>query len=199
MLTTLSSLKSRLHLADADVQDDAFLSSLLALVSARFERECNRSFGYLQNATDDFPGDELELRVSRYPIDESVPITFQLLTSAAAGWQPVPDADYLPRAGCIISLPSPIGSARDQLRVIYAGGYRLPDSGGSPAPAGSGVPLPDDLQFCAVEQVAYWYQNRDRLGLVSVSAQGGSFRHVGALDLLPSVEATLRQYERWVI
>jgi hypothetical protein len=112
-----------------------------------------------------------------------------------AGWQPVPDADHLPRAGCIISLPSPIGSARDQLRVTYAGGYRLPDSGDG---AGA-VPLPDDLKFSAVEQVAYWYQNRDRLGLVSVSAQGGSFRHVGALDLLPSVSATLRQYERWVI
>ena len=83
MLTSLSNLKARLNLADADVQDDAFLSSLLALVSARFERECNRSFAYLDNATDDFPGDELELRVSRYPIDESVPIAFQLLTSAA--------------------------------------------------------------------------------------------------------------------
>jgi hypothetical protein len=38
--------------------------------------------------------------------------------------------------------------------------------------------LPDDLEHACVEQVAYWYQNRFRLGLLSMPAEGRTFYNV---------------------
>ncbi len=204
MLTTLASVKARLALDDSDVRSDALLTNFIALATARFENDCNRKFGYLQNAMDEFQGDETELRVSRYPIDETQPITFQRLTShnsqlsTASGWQPVPEADFVLRRGCVISLVSEIGRWKDQIRITYSGGYLLPDAVG-PVPPPGVPPLPDDLQFGAVEQIAYWYQNKDRLGLVAVTAEGGSLQQFPKLDLLPFVDYTLAKYERWMV
>ncbi len=58
--------------------------------------------------------------------------------------------------------------------------------------------LPNDLEGAAVEQITYWFQNRDRLGLVSVSGEGGSLSQFAKLDLLPSVQATLKNQTRWL-
>ncbi len=203
MLTTLPAIKSRLALDDSDVRDDALLTNFIALASARFENECNRKFGYAQNVADEFQGDETELRLSRYPLDETQPITFQRLStlnaqsSIAAGWQQVPEAEFVLRRGCVISLVSKIGRWQGQIRMTYSGGYLLPDAVGPVPPPG--VPsLPDDLQFAAVEQIAYWYQNKDRLGIVTVTAEGGSLQQFPKLDLLPFVDYTLARYERWM-
>lgn len=48
-----------------------------------------------------------------------------------------------------------------------------------------------------MEQVAYWYQNRHRLGLLSVPADGRTFYQLAKIDLLPQVSAVLDRYERW--
>ncbi len=42
MLTTLSTLKSRLGLTEFDVKDDAILTNALNAVSTRFDKESNR-------------------------------------------------------------------------------------------------------------------------------------------------------------
>src|SRR5438876_2490735 len=109
MLTTLPTLKSRLGIDAFDVKDDAVLTNFIQLVSARFENECNRKFGYAQNTVDEFQGDETELRVARFPLDETQAITFTRLTRAAEGWQAASDAEYVLRQGCVISLLSEIG------------------------------------------------------------------------------------------
>src|SRR6516225_3086957 len=77
MLTTLPTLKSRLSIDPFDIKDDTTLTNLIALVSARFDNQTNRKLAYTQNTTDEFQGDETELRLSHYPIDEAQPITFQ--------------------------------------------------------------------------------------------------------------------------
>src|SRR5258708_20269544 len=132
MLTTLPAIKSRLALDDSDVRDDALLTNFIALASARFENECNRKFGYAQNVADEFQGDETELRLSRYPLDETQPITFQRLStlnaqsSIAAGWQQVPEAEFVLRRGCVISLVSKISRWHGQIRITYPSRYLLP-------------------------------------------------------------------------
>src|SRR6266404_1924785 len=179
MLTTLSTVKSRLGLDESDVKDDALLTTFIKLATARFENECNRVFGYSQNIVDEFQGDETELRVSRYPIDESQPITFGRLVRASEGWQTVADAEFVLRKSCVISLLNQLGGWKEQLRAQYSGGYLLPDQapiGDHPLP-----PLPDDLQFAAVEQITYWYQNKDRVGLASVAAEGGKLQQFPGL------------------
>ena len=191
MLTTLTTLKSRLGIDAFDVKDDTVLTNFILLVSARFESVCNRKFGYAENVTDEFQGDETQLRVSRYPIDETRTISFSRLTRASDGWQAVNDAEYVLRQGCVISLASEIGSAREQLRVQYSGGYVLP---GNTVGAGQ-VALPDDVQQSCVDQCAYLFQNKDRLGLTLVAQEGGRIQQFGELDLLPSVKGVLRGYE----
>ncbi len=196
MLTTLAAIKGRLGIGDFDVKDDVLLTNFLALTSARFENECNRSFGYRLNEVDEFQADETELRVKRYPIDEAQPISFLRLSKASEGWQTVAGAEYVLRRGCVISLVSEIGRWKEQSRVTYSGGYWLPDSAGV-QPAGCPL-LPDDVQQAAVEQIAYLYQNKDRLGLTDISAEGGRIHQFNTLDLLPSVAAVLAKYERWM-
>src|SRR5258708_7473788 len=117
MLTTLNAVKVRLGIVDSDVRDDAVLVGYLELVSARFESQCNRRFGYAPNAAEEFHGDEAELRVSRYPMDASQPISFEYLERAADGWQSAGAVDYVVRAGCVISLASEIANARSQIRA----------------------------------------------------------------------------------
>ena len=78
--------------------------------------------------------------------------------------------------------------------MTYTGGYILPGV----APTGNQVPLPDELELACVEQVAYWYQRRSQLGLVSVTAEGGgTVQQFQSSDLLPQVRAVLKRYERF--
>src|ERR1041384_3670589 len=121
MLTTLPTLKSRLSIDPFDIKDDTLLTSLIALVTARFDNQTNRKLAYAQTPTDDSQGDEPELRLSHYPVDEPQPITFQKLStinsqqSPSSAWQAVPDAEYVLRAGCFISLISEIGRWKEQI------------------------------------------------------------------------------------
>ena len=61
------------------------------------------------------------------------------------------------------------------------------------------VPLPDDLEQAAVEQVAYWYRNRDKLGLLRSWPHQGTYETFAQLDLLLEVKSVLRKYECWSI
>jgi hypothetical protein len=48
-----------------------------------------------------------------------------------------------------------------------------------------------------VEQVAFWFQNRDRAGLTRLWEYHGTYRQFADLDLLTSVRAVLFQHTRW--
>jgi hypothetical protein len=193
MLCQLSDLKTRLKIAEADVVDDSVLEAFIAGVSGRFASECNRVFDYSATATYDFRADEMNIVVDRYPI---VSVTsMSLKATEALGF--VAEAtlpDYLvngPRN--IIELAAPLGTSREIARVTYAGGYVLP--GGT---VGTGqTALPDEIEQAAIEQCAFYYRNKETLGLAGVSGQGGSISKLATADLLPNVAAMLKGYERW--
>ena len=192
MLTQLSTVKARLGIADIDITNDALLAAAISAVSSRFDRECGRTLARTENTTYEFEGDQTEISPLCYPI-ESVS-GFEFKTSEADGWQSVdPAPDYLIRKSCVISLLTAFGNPRAALRLTYTGGYVLP---GAEAGAGQ-TPLPPELEQAAVEQVAYWYQNRDKLGVVRYWPKGGIYEQFADLDLLPSVRAVLYQYRRW--
>ena len=115
----------------------------------------------------------------------------------AEGWQQVqPAPDYLIRQGCVISLSAPLSTLHPSLaRITYAGGYVLPGA----IPTNGQTPLPPDLENAAVEQVAFWFQNRDKLGLKTAWGYHASYQQFATLDLLPSVAATLKNYQRWTL
>jgi hypothetical protein len=75
------------------------------------------------------------------------------------------------------------------------GGYVMPDT----APDAGQTALPADLEQAAVEQCAYWFQNRDKLGLLRHRPNQGTYIQLASLDLLPSVAAVLNRYTRWRI
>jgi hypothetical protein len=199
MLTQLTTVKARLGIQTEDVKDDVLLTNFIVGVSARFENDCNRTFGFVLTATDEFQGDETELRLKYYPVASIT--QFDLKETEAEGWvlQDPSQFDYVIRRNHIVSLDERLGEWKHVLRVTYSGGFILPD-GTSPAPPGGITPpnLPDDLQMACVEQVAYLYQNKSRLGLLAVSGEGGSISQFATLDLLPGVKAVVAKYERWM-
>jgi hypothetical protein len=96
----------------------------------------------------------------------------------------------------VISLVLPLApGAAAVARVTYTGGYVPP---GTVAQAGQ-TALPKDLEGAASEQVAAWYQNKDKLGLIRHWPSGGTYLVLSQLPLLPAVAVTLRRYQRWSV
>jgi hypothetical protein len=193
MLTQLATVKGRLGIELFDTTDDVLLTNIIRHVSARFAAACNRVFDYGADLTFEFRADQSSVLVDRPPI-ESVS-QFELKSSETEGWLLQSAIDYLllpQRTG--LELAAPLGCSRQLGRVTYTGGYILPGA----SPTGNQRALPDDIEQTCIEQVAYWYQRRSQLGLVSVSSEGGVVQQFQSSDLLPQVRAVLKHYERWV-
>jgi len=193
MLTLLSTVKTRLAILESDTTNDAILTAAIKAVSARFDKETNRSLARTENTIQEFDPEDLAILVPCYPIESAS--KFELKTTEAEGWVEQTDIDYLIRQSCVISLNtqfSTLNPSRAIARVTYTGGYVLP--GTTPDPGQT--PLPDDLEQAAVEQVAFWFQKRDKLGLRTSWPNSGEYKQFADLDLLRSVSATLAQYHR---
>jgi hypothetical protein len=198
MLTTLSAIKSRISIPDTDTSQDAVLTGVINAISARFDHETNRTLARTENATHGFAVTDTEILPLCYPI-ESVS-KFETKTSETIGWQEItPTPEYLIRRGCIISLlaaPKLLsvgGSALQLFRITYTGGYLLP---GSPDVPGA-TRLASDLEQACVEQVAFWFQKKDLLGIKTTWPHGGTYEMFADQDLLDSVKSVLSSYRRW--
>ena len=131
MLTTLSTLKSRLAIDQANPQYDDLLTSAIKSLSARFDKETNRTLARTENATFEFHPRDTELSPPCYPI-ESV-TKFETKSSEASGWQEVsPAPDFLLRSSCIISLGAPLNP---QLSPLNSPASPTPAATSSPATA----------------------------------------------------------------
>jgi len=196
MLSTLSSLKTRLALEEFNVEFDSLLTNALEAISARFDHECNRTFARAENITHELAGDDLEVMPPCFPIETVT--KFELKENETDGWVEQTDVVFLVRRACIVSLQTPLSTLRSSFsvaRLTYTGGYVLPGT----EPADGQTPLPPDLEQAAIEQVASWFQNRDKLGLDTVWFHGGVYEKFSKLDLLLTVKSTLKKHERWNI
>ena len=200
MLTQLSTVKARLALDPFDLQFDALLTNAIKAVSVRFDKETNRTFARTVNATYEFGADETEIIVPCFPIEGVSKL--ETKSTEAEGWIEQTGIDFLIRRACVVSLPfslyqlsTPNNHQLPGARLTYTGGYVLPGT----TPGAGQTPLPDDLEQAAVEQVAAWFQNRDKLGLVRIWPHQGTYAQFAQLDLLLEVSAVLKRYERWTI
>jgi hypothetical protein len=198
MLTQLVTVKKRLGIALTDATFDEALTRAIQAVSARFDRECNRTLARSVNITQEFCADEIEIPAICYPI-ESV-AGFELRSTVKAGWVAQGAVDYNVRCNCVISLavplvPHPPASVPSLARVTYTGGFVLP---GTVVEDGQ-MALPTDLEWAVVEEVAGWYQQRDKVGLIREWPSGGTYLSLSQLPLLPEVTAIIRRYQRWVV
>ena len=192
-LCELTTVKTVLGVWDSG--DDSELERLIGTAGDLFDRFCNRSFERAATAVQEFRGDETEISVARYPI-ESVS-KFELKTDETTGWVEVTGGVCLIRRACVLELPAALGGAAQQARVTYAGGYVLPGS----TPTVGQTSLPKDVENAAIEQVVFWYRNRNTSGLSSVSGDGASIGYEGKsvvtpLPLLPLVQGSLEPYRR---
>ena len=198
MLTQLATVKARLNISPADTTQDDLLTRAIAAVSARFDQECNRTFARTVGLAQEFRATDREIIAECYPVETVT--KFEAKRTEAEGWVEQTGADYLLRQGCIITLTAPLCFASESLmpavaRVTYTGGCVLPGT----APSPGQTALPADVETAAVEQVAVWYQNRDKLGLIRHWPSSGTYLVLSQLPLLPQVTAMIRPYRRWAI
>ena len=198
MLTQLTTLKARLALDPFDATYDTLLTNALNAISARFDQETNRTLARAESTAYEFPAELTRILVPCYPI-ESV-ARFEVKVSEAAGWVAIPDVEYVVLRRCIIALEAalPVPSAAPGLavaRVTYTGGYLLP---GSP-PAAEATALPADLEQAALEQTVFWFQTRDKVGVVRQWPAGGNYEQFADPDLLPSVRRVLARHTRFAV
>ena len=189
MITQLSTVKERIGIDQFDIKYDGILTNAIKALSARFDKICNRKFGRTVNALEEFDAGEVEIAPLSYPI-ESV-TKFELKQNEADGWSEQTGVKYLLRQTCIISLEKRLALS-GLARVTYTGGYVLP---GTTVGAGQ-TALPDDVEQAAVEQVAAWFQNRDKLGLIRHWPKGGVYEEFLQAELLIGVRETLKGHER---
>jgi hypothetical protein len=123
MLTTLDSLKQRLHILDSSA--DPLLTSALSAISARFDHETNRSLARIENFTQEFSPADTEIIAVCYPIE--LVIKFEYKHTESEGWIEVSGIEFLVRQRAIISLSSAICFLPSAIgRVTYTAGYVLP-------------------------------------------------------------------------
>ncbi len=191
MLTQLSTVKDRLAITVSTY--DTLLTNAIKAVSDRFDQLTNRTLSRTVDATQEFAANDTEIILACYPVETIS--KFELKTNEAEGWVEQTDVDYLIRNSCVVSLNTRLGTEYQQARITYTGGYVLPGA----TPGAGQTALPNDLEQAAVEEVAYWYRNKDLLGLIRNWPSGGTYQVFRNAELLPTVEATLKTYERWVI
>ena len=194
MLTQLSTVKARLALTVTDYDD--LLTNAIKAVSARFDSECNRRLPRTVGLTREFAADDTEISTPCYPIEAVT--KFETKSNETDGWTEQTNVQFLVRRQCVISLASPLYTLHSSLciaRIQYAGGYVLPGD----TPSAGQTPLPADLEQAAVEQVAYWFRNRDTTGLVRSWPHGGTYQAFLQSDLLLEVRAVLKKYERFAL
>lgn len=196
MLCLLSTVKARLGIDDFNVQFDTLLTNSITAISSRFDKETNRTLSRTVNATFEFCAGDTEISVPCYPI-ESIS-KFETKSTETEGWLEQTGINYLIRRSCTISLSNnfslqPSAFRISLARVTFTGGYVLPGTTAGPGQ----TPLPSDLEQAAIEQVAYWFQIRDKLGLKTRWPHGGTYEGFLPLDLLPNVQTVVKTYKRW--
>jgi hypothetical protein len=193
MLTQLSTVKARLALTITDYDD--LLTAAIKAVSARFDKECHRTLARTATATHEFDASDTEIIPRCYPI-ESV-TKFELKFNETDGWSEQTGVQYLLRRPCVISLSNAINYPPSTInspiaRITYSGGYVLPGD----TPGAGQTALPDDLEQAAVEQVTFWFRNRDTTGLIRSWPHDGTYEAFLQSDLLLEVRAVLKKYQR---
>ena len=193
MLTQLSTVKARLGIDPTDIKDDELLTRMIEAMSTRFDMECNRSFARVVDTAEQFPTDDSELVLRRYPVESIA--RFEVKTSEAEGWVTATTPRFLLRAHCVLSLEQGLDLPGAMARVVYTGGYVLPGDTVGP----NQTRLPADLEAAAVEMVAFWYQNRDRVGVLKEWSKGGIYQEFADIDLILSARVVLGRYTRWTV
>src|SRR4051812_39563344 len=109
MLTQLATVKARLGIGDAS--QDALLTRFIEMASARFDKECCRTFARTEDALQEF--DPLDTRVlaACYPLEAVT--KFELKANEDDGWVEQTGAEFGQLNAGVVVLQEPLGLAGD--------------------------------------------------------------------------------------
>jgi hypothetical protein len=74
-------------------------------------------------------------------------------------------------------------------------GYVLPGT----TPSAGETPLPSDVEHACVDQIAFWFINREKQGLKTNWPKAAVYQQFATQDLLQSVTSVLEEYRRWTL
>jgi hypothetical protein len=86
MLTQLSTVKVRLGIEEFEVKYDGILTNAIRAVSARFDKECNRTLARSVDAVEEFDGEDREIMVACFPIESVNKFELKRAVSWRDGW-----------------------------------------------------------------------------------------------------------------
>ncbi len=174
-----------------DATEVLLVESMIDAVSLRIEQETGRLF---RLSTEASPTTEVfsvygegawSLPLKRYPVSKIVSVK-----ESESGDFTNPDSvidatDYSLNSdnNRIQMRYYPFTAGRGCLQIVYVGGLAR-DPGG----------IPFDLRMAVARQVAYWHQNKDKIGQLSLSIGGMSQSLRMEQDFLADVRAVVEQY-----
>ena len=205
-ICTLGDVKTRMGVAAADMRDSDIISDLIEYVGGLFDTECERHFLLPAAAVTEYHDGGKEIHLEYYPVVSTTSVKI------ASDWDWTgadaldSDVDYRLKAekGVVYyttsygwpwepaDMQGNFPEGIDNLQIIYKGGYTEP----SDAVGAGETALPFEIRYAAVDQVIYFYNQRDTIGKTSVSSEGRSMTKTNPYDLLPNVRRVLQQYRR---
>ena len=97
-----------------------------------------------------------------------------------------------------ITFLSPMGLAREQVRVTHTGGYWTVSTPYPTLPTGA-TALPGDLMLAFKEQCLTAWRNLDKIGTSILSERRPEASYLYSTELEKGVESILKQYRRQLI
>lgn len=184
-LCTLDEIKlhpafRRLRSATVDTSDEEFIQMSISAVSSRFELTTGRRF-QLGTYTEYFSPMEGQSAVllRGYPIS-SVTSLVQSATSTWTDGAMSADAYGVDTISGIVRMRSAtFNEGFNTLRVVYVGGYD---------------PIPSDLKYACMMQVAHEVELAPKSSLSSQSSQTGGQASYQPMQYLPAVQTLLASY-----
>ena len=203
MLSNLANLK-RWVLPQEEVSSTDFDEALQTLgtgVAGQLETYCNRRFVRAPGQTMEFSADRSFLSVPTYPIEKVSAL--EMRSDNDEFWVDILDSMIQVDATAgLVRLLGVAGHYNERIRVTWDGGYWIDETAGGTGtqPAGS-TRLPDELKLAWLQQCAFAWQQRDKLG-IPLERSPKAQKVIGAsgleqLKLLPGVEQTLDNYKRY--
>jgi hypothetical protein len=187
MLIPVTYLKDRLGITSQS--DVIALTRTIEAVGVMFDRYADRHFERSDSAEQFFRADAREIPLLWYPVE--VVSAIYVRDNARSSWtRQTPD--YELRHNCILSLSESLGGESQQGRILYSGGYV---AAGTTAESWQ-TALPKDIELAAIDQAAFWYENKHGLRVPSAASGAKAERSGSDLNLLPHVRTILDTYRR---
>ena len=196
-LCTLNQLKTRLDISDAG--SDGLLGGIITGVSGQLQGAggCGRQLGLQADRVEliSVSGSRMaSVWVSIYPI-----VSISEIKEALYGAYDDADAltvnedyQFVAATGELRRIGSWLAGI-ETIRITYTAGYAAP---GDELGAGE-TALPDEIVEAAIQQAAFTYQKRDKLGLTALGSQGGSASGYAADKILAGPKITMQGYRRF--